>query len=90
MKKFVGRYGPRHIWMENEQFYYRREGLVSKQRLLPISPDRFYFYGGFQYQMQVVVEEGKVKGTVSWEYKEDTGKFERDDNDYLAFDLLKD
>jgi len=40
--------------------------------------------------MQVVVENGEVKGTVSWEYNNVTGQFVRDDNDYLAFDNLKD
>ena len=90
IKKYVGRYGPRHIWMEHDKFYYRREGLVSKQRLLPLSPDRFYFWGGFHHQMQVVVKNGEVQGTVSWEYNHDTGEFVRNDEDFIAFDELKD
>lgn len=90
MEKFVGRYGPRRLWMEQGKFYYKRDDLVSKQQLLPIAPDRFYFAGGFLFQMQVVLENNKVKGTVSWQYNPETGQFERDDNDYFALDSLKD
>ena len=46
--------------------------------------------GGFQYQMQVVVENGHVTGTVSWKYNESTGEFVRDDNDFIDFDKLQD
>ncbi len=90
IKNYAGKYGPRHIWIENNKIYYERQGQVSKQRLLPLSPDLFYINGGFQFLMQVVVENGKVKGTVSWEYNNTTGEFVRDDNDYIAFDKLKD
>ena len=83
MEKFVGRYGPRHIWMEGDNFYYQRDSLISKQRLLPLSPDRFYFEGGFEYQMQIVLEDGQVKGSVSWQYDPEEGQFVRDDDDYL-------
>lgn len=89
MKNYVGRYGPRHIWIEGDKIYYERQGQVSKQRLLPLSPDLFYINGGFQFQMQVVVENSQVKGTVSWEYNSAINKFVRNDNDYIAFDKLK-
>lgn len=89
-RNFAGRYGPRHIWIENDRVYYRREGSVSKQQLLPISPDKFYFEGGFDYQMQVVVKNGDVQGTVSWKYDYSSGEFVRDDEDYFAFDKLED
>jgi len=90
VKDYVGRYGPRHIWIENDKIYYNRQGQVSKQQLLPLSPNLFYINGGFQFQMQVVVENGEVKGTVSWEYSSATGEFIRDDDDYIAFDNTKD
>lgn len=90
MITYEGRYGDRHIWLDHDNIYYERKGQVGKQRLLPVSPDLFYFWGGFQFQMQVVVEDGEVQGTVSWEYDETSGEFVRDDTDYLEFDKLKD
>jgi class 3 adenylate cyclase/tetratricopeptide (TPR) repeat protein len=89
IKNYVGRYGPRHIWIENDKIYYEREGQVIKQRLLPIAPNLFYFWGGFEYYMQVVVKKGKVKGTISWKYNDAIGEFVRDDNDYIEFDKLE-
>ena len=89
LKKYIGRYGPRHIWMDDDKFYYRRDGMVSQQRLLPVSPHLFYFGGGFDFQMEVVVENGIIKGTVSREYNSDTGEFVKDENDFIPFDKLK-
>ena len=89
LKKCVGRYGPRHIWMDDEKFYYRREGIVSKQRILPVSPNLFYFGGGFEFQMEVVFENNKIKGTVSRQYDSETGEFVRDDTDFIPFNKLK-
>ena len=85
LKSYTGRYGPRHIWLEEDKFYYRREGWVSKQRLLPVSPNLFYFGGGFQFQMEVIVENVEVKGTISREYNNDTGEFVRDNDDFIPF-----
>jgi len=90
MTKYMGSYGPRLFWMENDKVYYEREGQISKQRLLPVSKDMFYFWGGYQYLMQVVVENGEVKGSVSWEYDNTIGEFVHDENDYFEFDELKD
>lgn len=90
MKRYAGKYGPRNIWIEGDQFFYKRDNLVSKQQLLPIAPDLFYFNGGFLFQLQIVLENDKVKGTVSCQYNPETGEFQRNDNDYIPLDELKD
>ena len=86
MSRFVGQYGPRKIWLEDDRFFYQRDGQMSKTQLLPFSQDSFYFPGNYVYFMQVVVENGLVKGTITWEYKPATGNFERNDNDFIALE----
>jgi hypothetical protein len=43
-QRFVGTYGPRKFWVEDEKFYYKRKGEateLSKVELLPISENRY-------------------------------------------------
>lgn len=53
LQAYVGGYGPRKIWIENDQLYYQREER-PKYRLIPMGEDRFMLQGMDNFRIQFV------------------------------------
>ena len=85
LQRSIGKFGPRTIWMEDGQLYYKRRGWPLKQ-LLPLGNGRFAMSSTYDYLMEVVQDNGKVVGTTSWRYDESVGDFVRDESDYIPKD----
>lgn len=56
---FRGKYGPRHITLEEGQLYYQREGR-SRFKLLPLNANTFLLDGLGSFRLRFVEEDGRV------------------------------
>ncbi len=53
LQAYVGQYGPRKIWIENDQLYYQRENR-PRYKLIPMGEDRFMLEGLDYFRIQFV------------------------------------
>jgi len=53
LQAYVGQYGPRKIWIENDQLYYQREN-GPRYKLIPMGEDRFMLQGLDYFRIQLV------------------------------------
>ncbi len=60
LQTYVGRYGPRKIWIEDGELYYQREDR-PKYKLIPMGEDRFMLEGMDNFRIQLVRD---ITGTV--------------------------
>jgi hypothetical protein len=56
LRKYVGQYGPRKIWVEGGELYYQREDR-PKYSLIPMGDHRFMLDGLDYFRIQFVVDE---------------------------------
>ena len=61
MKQVVGQYGPRKISLKDGQLYYSREG-NTPEKLIPLSDDHLMLESISWFRIQVIYEDGEVKG----------------------------
>ena len=59
LKDYVGKYGPRKIFIEDGSLYFQREG-SEKHKLIPIAQDLFLMDGVDNLKIKIQVENGKV------------------------------
>jgi hypothetical protein len=59
LKTYLGKYGPRKVFFENEILYFQREG-QEKRKLLPISQVLFLLENVDDVRVEMVIENGKV------------------------------
>lgn len=59
LKTYIGKYGQRKIFFENEILYFQREG-QEKRKLIPISQVLFLLENVDEVRIEMVVENGKV------------------------------
>ena len=81
----VGTYGPRRIWIEQDRIFYKRTGWAMRE-LLPISDHRYAMPITYNYLIEAVHQDGVLSGTVSWFYDKESGRFIRDEADFIARD----
>lgn len=61
LQRFVGKYGPRSVQMENGQLVYRREGRNTQTRLVPLTETIFGLEGVSEARFQFHIDEtGRV------------------------------
>jgi hypothetical protein len=62
MNKYVGDYGPRKIWMEGDELYYRRDDR-PRQKLIALSEDTFMLEGVDYFKMKFEQDDsGEITG----------------------------
>lgn len=69
--------------MSDGNMYYEREGIVKPRKALPISSKRFVFTENLGAQIEVVVENRKIIGTVSWILNTQNDDFILNEEDFL-------
>jgi hypothetical protein len=75
MKKYVGTYGPRNLFMENGELYYQREE-NPRMKLIPMKEDLFMFSEINYFRLRVIMENGKA---VAVEGLYDNGRIDRNE-----------
>lgn len=61
LKNYAGKYGERQITLQGNTLYYQKEG-QSKFKLIPISEKTFLLGDEVELKIEIVVENGRVKG----------------------------
>jgi len=75
MKKYVGTYGPRNVFLENGKLYYQREDR-PKMKMIPLTEDTFSFTEIDYFRLKVIMEDGKA---VALEGHYDNGRTDRNE-----------
>ncbi len=62
-----GQYGPRKVWVEEGNLYYKRAG-GARLRLLPVGNKRYLNRSSLDLQFEFDLEQGKAQGIRLWSY----------------------
>jgi C-terminal processing protease CtpA/Prc len=75
MKKYVGTYGPRNIFLENAELFYQREDR-PKMKMIPVTENMFGFAEIDYFRLKVIMADGK---SIAVEGIYDNGRTDRNE-----------
>ena len=77
MQSYVGKYGPRNIFIENNKLYYQRDGGI-KMEMITLNDQYFRFSEIDYFRLRIIKEKGKV---IALEGNYSDGHNDRNDKD---------